>query len=301
MLVLLFYSFRSYRKGQFPALVFFTAILILLLGSVEYVININGLYTGFLFFNTAIPSNMQVFIVIEVLVVFFALFYRYKLYHDDRLQLQNAILIKDAIWKDLELKNLMKERRRMAMDIHDGVGSKLFGIRILLENHLMESQPSNDDLRKVKVELQDISVELSNVIWNLSKGLQSLDQIVQVIEERLNETLRLSSKQIRFSSSIEFEIRNDEFLNDLQFIVMEIATNYIKYSSSSGISISFTSNSECLVFTWHEDQPEEYGKSMPTGMGLSSIHYRIQKWSGIRRYDAYCFDYTIEFPTNKLS
>lgn len=300
LLLLLIFSFVEMRKSRGTALLFFIGIFLLFLGSIEYLLNINGLYTGIIFFETAIPSNLQIFVVLEVLVVFLAIFYRYKKYRYEAWNLQNKLLQSENRWYQQMLSGVFDERNRIAKDIHDGIGSKLFGSRMKLEMSLRTSENVDEVLISEAIkELTEINSDLRDIVWSLSTTSDGDVSLLQKLILDLNRLFYLNQRELKSELYLTADV-NPSFLLDLQLMVMEMSTNFSKYSLCLEVSLILREDGDSFIFEWREKNPLESKNSYANGLGLKSIDSRLNKWNGVRDRKTYPFDYVISFPLESI-
>lgn len=300
LLLLLIFSFVEMRKSRGTALLFFIGIFLLFLGSIEYLLNINGLYTGIIFFETAIPSNLQIFVVLEVLVVFLAIFYRYKKYRYEAWNLQNKLLQSENRWYQQMLSGVFDERNRIAKDIHDGIGSKLFGSRMKLEMSLRTSENVDEVLISEAIkELTEINSDLRDIVWSLSTTSDGDVSLLQKLILDLNRLFYLNQRELKSELYLTADV-NPSFLLDLQLMVMEMSTNFSKYSLCLEVSLILREDGDSFIFEWREKNHLESKSSYANGLGLKSIDSRLNKWNGVRDRKTYPFDYVISFPLESI-
>ena len=300
LVTFLFWSWREYRNGHKPSLLFFFAIALLLTGSIEYVLNINGWYTGVYLFPTAIPSNMQICLVMEVVVVFFAIFYRYKVYRNERLKLQLKLLESENTWRQQLLQGTMAERNRIAMDVHDGIGSRLFGARIKLDSLLRSTNQSLSQFQEVSDELLIISKELKNVILSLSKNEENTVDQIHYLSVIVKEMFANVNREVKMNFLVnDLELKRD-FLMDLQLMMMEMANNVIRHSPKSEVVASIEVRDGQLLVRWEEKSNYSH-RVEGSGLGLLSIQNRFLKWNGKREESDFPFNYSILFALETVS
>jgi signal transduction histidine kinase len=294
LIALLVVSFRHYRRGHKASLLFFIAIFILLSGSIEYVLNLNGWRTGLLLFNSVIPSNMQICVILEVLLVFFAVFYRYKLYRDEGSKLRYKLLETESKWREQEIESRNEERKSIAMDIHDGIGSRLFGARMKLESILLKQGLDDQEFNSISGELTLISKELKNVILSLSKDENSARAQITALAEKLSDLFSHSSMKMDFKIELHDEEFQSGFILDVQLIFLELANNVLKYSNCEKVEASLLVKENQVILCWVEC-PEIPTHRAGDGLGLRSISKRFKRWQGHREDLLFPYHYKLIF------
>ncbi len=305
MISLIVLTFYNMRKGSKHGLLFLVAVSILFLGAIEYTLNVNGWMTGLLFFRTTIPSNLQLFIVIEVLLVFIAIAFRFKQYRQDSLELKLALVSTEARLKGQELRLVDQERKRIGRDLHDGVGSVLFGARMKVQSLLMKSSAMNVVMKEVSDDLDSVSDGIRRVIWQLNQN-QAFDLMLKDLVDHARGTLAKRDIQISVDLTLNSEIVfKDKFKRDFFLLFMEICNNTYKYSKAKSVVFELGFVNEDLIFSWKERDMASGRKELlsidSSGVGLESISDRIKLWSGVRVDVGYAFDYDIRFSLSEVS
>ncbi|VTP87393.1 Oxygen sensor histidine kinase nreB [Sphingobacterium daejeonense] len=199
-------------------------------------------------------------------------------------------LISMAQQKEVEIsKALMEgseqERSRVAMELHDGLGGKLTGIKINIEN-ILETTHNNAPLRKVVSQLE----ETVSDIRNLSSNLMPVSLVLYGLDSALRDFVQ--NLQTR-DTKIDFYASNLSQLTDrnkqlaVYRIVQELVTNAVKHAGALAIFLQCTVENNLLLI-----EIEDNGKGFdPTtirrNMGLSNIETRVKYLNGKMNIDAF--------------
>lgn len=200
-----------------------------------------------------------------------------------RQQLQEAEQRQQTAFAKALLDGEEKERKRLAGDLHDGLGGILSGIKMNLsrlvdkdnENHI------NSDLYKVMDQL-DISVrELRRIAHNMMPE--------SLVELGLEESLRDMCHQYGTAQTwVDYQAFNinTKIPTDIQVtiyrIVQELLTNALRHANASEILIQCSQNEDHFFIT-----VEDNGKGFDTnndnkykGIGLLNIKRRVEYLAG---------------------
>lgn len=171
-----------------------------------------------------------------------------------------------------------QERRRLARDLHDGLGGMLAGARINLSGQL-------DDLpaESIKVNLQKIIGQLDNSITELRRIAHNLmpenllNFGLKTALKDLCETLMTSGTRIDFLAiDIDGPIPGQTQVN-IYRIVQEMLANAIRHAEATHILLQ-CSKHDHLFFITQEDNGKGFelnSRPAETGTGLDNIRNRV--------------------------
>lgn len=185
--------------------------------------------------------------------------------------------------KEIEIMQTMinvedAERKRVARDLHDSIGSKLSALKIILAN--TEGKNEHDDT-KINAILESSISELRQISYNLiPESLLKLG-----LENALGDlcfSLNSNNVLIEFHS---YEIDNSMALSsqtNIFRIVQEIVNNALKHSGATQILVSCSQNKKRFYISV-EDNGSGYDISKideNPGLGMKNIKSRIELLNG---------------------
>ncbi len=171
-----------------------------------------------------------------------------------------------------------QERRRMARDLHDGLGGMLAGVKINLSAQL-ENQNHSDikqPLQRALGQIDHSVTELRRIAHNMMP-VNLLNFGLKTALKDLCETLMTPSTRIDFQS---FEIENDipeQIQINIYRIVQEMLANSIRHANATNIILQCSQNGNVFFIT-QEDNGKGFDLNAPkteTGIGLSNIRNRV--------------------------
>ena len=174
-----------------------------------------------------------------------------------------------------------KERKRIAQDLHDGLGGVLAGIKMNLSK-ISEKQDNTDNSLSLIVDKIDYSlVELRRIAQNMMP--ESLIRLgLDTAIRDLSQLYKTPDIQIEYLS---FQVRKDiPQQNQLLIyrIVQELLSNSIKHSGASWILLQCSQNQNTFFITIEDNgkgfDNEKYSKGK--GMGLENIKSRVSYLNG---------------------
>jgi len=190
----------------------------------------------------------------------------------DVLENQQKLSVSNALIEGEEV-----ERKRIARDLHDGLGSMLSGLKIHLK--LAENQ-NNLSATDVNVLLDNSIKELRNISQNLMP--ESLLKLS--LEHALQD---LCMRNSNANTKIEFQYlipkpnlpKNYEIV--IYRIIQELLNNALKYAEATEILVSCSQNKETFYITVEDNGIGfDVSDKNNSGMGLRNIRNRVDFLNG---------------------
>lgn len=203
-----------------------------------------------------------------------------------------------SLMKEQELKTLdaivegqEKERKRIAEDLHDNLGSKLAVLKLQFDS-FMENETAKKNKQLFK-ELQSTSNLLEDTYQTVRSMShvesnreiqQSLVHSVKVLAANISNSNQLSIEVIDFG--LEQSINHKIEITVLR-IIQELITNIIKYAKANKVTIDLTLFDNTLGIIVSDDGIGFNSKKLKTkGLGLKSITKRVLKLNGTINIDS---------------
>lgn len=176
------------------------------------------------------------------------------------------------------------ERKRIAAELHDGIGGLLSAAKINFElvkekYHLADKEDYNDSI----VLLSNAASELRKTAHNMMPEMLIQQGLTKAIELYCNSTSNNSNLQIQFQTAGEILELSPNFELAIYRIVQELVHNIIKhaYATKAMIQIGFSNN--IVDITVEDDgigMPEHVIEKGNGGIGLGSIQNRLKAING---------------------
>jgi signal transduction histidine kinase len=198
-----------------------------------------------------------------------------------------------------EIDTRENERKRIARELHDGVGTNLTAIKLmvnqLLQHHL---EPRTKDIEEM---FQTALKELTHIIYGLtppSLARYGLFAALRNYISRLNRSLSPSISLQTFGK----EINHYDFNIMVFRIVQELISNSIKHASASHINIHVNAFDDMFSIIYEDDGIGFTHAADQHGLGLSNIESRVQTVNGNIKFDSggHGVCYTIDIPLNTI-
>lgn len=218
------------------------------------------------------------------------LFYnRYKLKQETRLQ--SEIIKQQDLATKAVLEAEEKERKRIAGDLHDGVGQLFSVVKMNLSGLLDRLKPTltNDKILAEKTlalvdesckEVRNISHQMMPNLL-LKAGLASAikDFIDKIDKESLKVNLQTVGLNQRLSTNIELVLYR---------VLQETVNNVIKHAKASQLNLQLVKDTESITATI-EDNGKGFDKNLIEkfeGIGLKNIRTRVEYLKGSVDFDS---------------
>lgn len=171
-----------------------------------------------------------------------------------------------------------QERRRLARDLHDGLGGLLAGAKINLSGQLEHpvSEPQKANLQKVIGQLDNSVTELRRIAHNMMP-VNLLNFGLKTALKDLCETFITPSTHIDFHA---FEMDGhipEQTQIHIYRIVQEMLANAVRHANATNILLQCSRNGSIFLIT-QEDNGKGFDVKSPrleAGIGLSNIRNRV--------------------------
>lgn len=230
----------------------------------------------------------SLFLLIVVALSWFYLRNNKKLQKQKELNYQQQLLEAEQK-QQIQLANALlqgeeKERKRIAGDLHDGLGGMLAGVKINLSK-LAENKNSdnmmNSDIYKVIEQLDGSVTELRRIARNMMP--ESLLQLgLEVSLRDMCDTLNNPATRVEFQAfSISTALAKETQITVYR-IVQELLANAIRHANASEILVQCSQNENIFYITL-EDNGRGFDTSMlplQKGIGISNVKNRVDFLKG---------------------
>ncbi|WP_338841776.1 ATP-binding protein [Flavobacterium ginsenosidimutans] len=184
---------------------------------------------------------------------------------------------------EIELARI-KEKKKVAQELHDGVLGRMFGIRISLDSLDKVNETEAVAKRKKYLnELKNIEQDIREISHDLNREKSELINNFVAILGKLFEDQRntYSSKLITtFDPNIKWELISNTLKINLYRIIQEGLQNCNKYAKADIIKVELRNENEILVLTIEDDGIGFNTKKTKNGIGLHNIEYRATEGKG---------------------
>lgn len=174
-----------------------------------------------------------------------------------------------------------QERKRIAAELHDNLGSLLATLKIYSDLSLSKTDIS--EIKRLNDKVSKISSTLGDEVRKLSHelDLKTLSGFgLKVAVQHLGEAIKDSGK-IEVSSIIEITRPvNEEVSLHIYRIIQELFTNTLKHASASHIRVEITKIDHELTLIFEDNGQGFDVMTAKSGMGMQNIRSRVSQING---------------------
>ncbi|MBK5277462.1 MAG: hypothetical protein JJE09_01235, partial [Bacteroidia bacterium] len=178
-----------------------------------------------------------------------------------------------------EVEALERDRRRIAKDLHDGVGTALTSVKWIVQDAIQHRTTNQDQgLKTINDNFNDIILEIKRIIYDLNPpaleryGLEvGLKNFIDQLNERTDINARFDYFGIgKIDPKISITVYR---------IIQELINNTIKHSKATEIKIH-VNRFEDFMNVMYEDNGMGMRAGHTKGFGMYSIDSRVQALNG---------------------
>jgi len=178
----------------------------------------------------------------------------------------------------------VKEKKRVAQELHDGVLGRMFGVRMNLDslNKIFDESASRQRISYL-IELKNIEQDIREISHDLSREKSELINNFVAIVDDLFEDQKKTFKSKLVSSidaSIKWEAINNANKINLYRIIQESLQNINKYAQANTINVEFKKGIDNLFLQISDDGIGFNVKKAKKGIGLQNMLSRINECNG---------------------
>lgn len=172
-----------------------------------------------------------------------------------------------------------KERRRIALDLHDDLGQKLSGIALMTKGLELKLAKQQTDAAKDAAKIHELVQQAMSHASDLAHDLATLDvakkELPDALEDLAARARELFRITCRFNPTGSIPSLEPHVVMQLYKIAQEAVTNAIKHGKAKRVGIVLSNGSDRLVLTIQNNGlPFPDLRSHSTGMGLRIMNYR---------------------------
>ncbi|MEM5566946.1 tetratricopeptide repeat protein [Psychroserpens sp. AS72] len=181
-------------------------------------------------------------------------------------------------------KEKVKERNRIAEELHDGILGKLFGTRLGLGFlNISENKDIKKQYELFLEELQIIEKDIREVSHKISDNFDSSQiNFISIVDQLVRNKSKIGNfeTQLDFDENINWYKINEIVKVNLYRIAQEALLNIIKYSSAKKVQVSFKIVDNSLEFLVKDDGIGFNIKQKKKGIGIKNMKSRVEKLKG---------------------
>lgn len=266
---------RVYERYS-PAYVYAAANVPSIISIVCFVLHTLGIIK----YDELVSLTLATALGIEILVMCVALIYQLNSYRLRHAQLTASLYRQDADFKEQLILTQEAERKRIAEDLHDELGSSLAALKLRLQ----KTSLAEEELKNILAVVDKASTDARNISHDLMPPEFEETTLYLLLA---NFYSRLSTESpvlfhFHYSGADHRFTKKEELL--LYRIIMELTSNILKHSGASEATIQLIYYDDHLEIM-AEDNGQGFNENKDGGMGLKNIRSRINYLSGEMKID----------------
>lgn len=297
------YLIQELKKGNRYAQIYSLASMMLVVAVVYLLLNFYEIID-----NKTMRINL-LYLGILTEIVFLSSFFawQYNRLNTDKLQLQQQLIDTEKQNFNQVLNAQENERKRIAQDLHDGVGGFLGALRLFINAriHQYKQTPSTSEiannLQTIQEKLDTAITDIRHISHNLMPKDFEQTSLKQLIESHINSLNQQPQPVFSLIADDQVNKLNTQVRIHVYRIITELTNNIVRHSEASRASIQCLVHDQTLLI-----QAEDDGKGFSTanngnGIGLKNIQSRVIYLKGQLKIETNPFNtqFIIEIPLNE--
>ncbi|TAL60152.1 MAG: tetratricopeptide repeat protein [Bacteroidetes bacterium] len=221
-------------------------------------------------------------VLLLFLIAFVVRGYRQKIRSNEIIALKNEEIVRQKA----NITGQEEERKRIAQELHDGVGGTLAGIKLNLAR--INSSDNIPELESVIINIGDTCKEIRTISHNLATPALADNSFIDVLKEVIRKFIIPDKLKVHFEYSTQEELNSIQknIQADIYRIVQELLANITKHADASRVEIDI-SKQENELFLLVEDNGKGFDMAAARkGIGLKNIESRVKLLGGKMIIDA---------------
>ena len=228
-------------------------------------------------------QNIIVGLVVLLSIVGFLMYKRYQL--RNKAQEQEEINLRQNELFNISTTIQDQERKRIAQDLHDGLGSLLSAAKLKL-SALQTGDEHPRQMKDILHLLDDAVTELRNISQNIMPAALSKLGLEASLQGIFNTITSVSALSIHFSvHGLEKRLETELEISIFR-IVLELINIVVKHASARNVTVQIIQYPDQLNITVEDDGNGFNQQLVANGTGLNNIRSRIAYLKGSLELDS---------------
>jgi two-component system, NarL family, sensor kinase len=189
---------------------------------------------------------------------------------------------KELVAMHSSLETLELERKRTAMDLHDGIGALASSVRMrvsLVENRI-ESDELREHLNIADQALNEIAKDVKRIAFNIMPTSLNHLGLIAGIEDFINRLAKPNGININFYAVVDALNLDEAKEISIYRIAQELINNGVKYSNATDISLELTIEDQHLILFYFDNGKGMDLEKANKGNGMSILQTRVDYLKG---------------------
>jgi len=188
----------------------------------------------------------------------------------------------------LILEGQEEERKRIAMDIHDGIGQMLTSLKYQIESiDLKDSNRAEQKIEEVDQLIKQVIKEVRKVTFNLKPTVLGDYGLQAALNVFIQEIGKLIDIKLIYNTEGEIDRLPQKIENNIFRIIQEAINNAIKYSSANQITVTLMESENNLIIRVEDEGKgfdaklvEARSMNIESGRGFFNMYERTEYVNG---------------------
>ena len=213
-------------------------------------------------------------IVIILLLVGVILYFRQKI-SMDKIKLENLEKERSLNIADALIKGQDEERKRLAMDLHDGLGARLGALKLKVDTVLYD----NTNYYDITSSIDEIARNVRELSHRMLPARLAEIGLIHSLRNLIRSVNASSNMKIEFETNIKQKLE-DKIQVHLYYLIYELINNAIKHSHGNNLIIQLFIGNESLTLSAEDDGVGFNSSEKGEGHGLKNIRQRVDYLNG---------------------
>ncbi|WP_375580453.1 tetratricopeptide repeat protein [Marivirga tractuosa] len=225
------------------------------------------------------------FLVLLIPIIILLYFYYQKLKAQKALtrqQERNAQQQLNEVLKEQQLQVIRasvdgqsKERKRIALELHDFVGGNLAGIKLQMQQLEIETALTSEIIGNLDMTYNQVR----NISHDLLSDKISKSTFIEVLSQYISEFESATTLSIyfRYFNEARLEAMDSGIQTTLFKIIQELLTNTQKHADAKRVDIQLAAHEDSINLLFEDDGTGFDQRSKMNGIGLKSIKHRLSQ------------------------
>ena len=219
-------------------------------------------------------TSVLIGIVIILLLIGVIFYFRQKV-SMDKIKLENLEKEKSLEIADALIKGQDEERKRLAMDLHDGLGARLGALKLKVDTVLYDN-PNYYDLTSA---IDGIARNVRELSHRMLPSRLAEVGLVHSLKNLIRSVNASADMTIEFETNLEHKL-DDKYQVHLYYLIYELINNAIKHSEGNILTIQLFIDKESLTLSAEDDGVGFDVSEKGEGHGLNNIKQRVDYLGG---------------------
>jgi two-component system, NarL family, sensor histidine kinase DegS len=194
----------------------------------------------------------------------------------------------------LILEGQEEERKRIAMDIHDGIGQMLTSLKYQIESINPNDAQVKQRIQEVDKLIKETIKEVRRITFNLKPTVLGDYGLQAGLKVYMHEMGKLTDVELSYETRGEMERLPQKIENNAFRIIQEAVNSAIKYATASRITVSLDKNDDEWIITVTDNGQgfdtkliEERSVNIESGRGFFNMYERTEYINGKLEIDSH--------------